>query len=104
MLVVGSSPEKAPLTPEDVACGPQIAASYDHTVAGDPVSEDPAYMRFVNAWSLCLRRDPYGVGLRCTRHQGHGGTHCVADGTQQVQAVWSVQEPFPELQSDLSER
>jgi hypothetical protein len=102
VLVVSGAPGETALTPEDVACGLQIAAGYEHAVAGDPVSDDPAYVRFVNAWGLCLRRDPYGAGLRCTRHRGHGGTRCVADGTQQVQAVWSAQEPFPEIQSDLT--
>ncbi|WP_146149587.1 hypothetical protein [Kineococcus rhizosphaerae] len=85
-----------------MARGLQIAAGYDHAAAGDPVSDDPSYMRFVNAWGLCLRRDPYGAGLRCTRHRGHGGPRCVAEGALKVQAVWPVQEAFPERYSDFS--
>lgn len=101
-MIITSSDQAESLTLEEVARGLQIAAGYDHVAAGDPVSDDPSYVRFVNAWGLCLRRDPYGAGLRCTRHRGHGGPRCVADGTLEVQAVWPAQETSPERRSNFS--
>ena len=80
------------LTREEVERALQVATRYDYAAAGDPVSLDPVYVRFVDSRGLCLRRDPYGAGLRCTRHRGHGGTRCVAEGTYEVQAVWPSQE------------
>jgi len=91
-VVRDHEPNPGQLTAEEQCRGLQVAAGYDYAAAGDLVSGDPAYRRFVDSRGLCLRRDPYGADLRCTRQRGHGGARCVAEGTHEVQAVWSSQE------------